>query len=144
MYFWRELILTVTTYINCYKASQYHPRWEWNWWDDTGQALFRHSAPSYVQFSLVKCLLKRSENPTALFSRQEHTHVHWTSSTATATVSPWVILRNLPQVGEVCNSQHNFLLRKSFTFAVGFSSRLQWFWWVKGRGQISPLQLTHL
>lgn len=43
------------------------------------------------------------------------------------------------QVDEVCNSQHNFLLRKSFTFAVGFSSRLQWFWWVEGKRQISPL-----
>lgn len=86
---------------------------------------YSDTAPSYMQFLLVKCLLKRAENPTALFSRQEHTHVHWTSGTATATLSPWVILRNPPQVDEVCNSLHDFLLRKSFTFAVGFSSRLQ-------------------
>lgn len=91
---------------------------------DTGQALFRHSAPVYMQLKLnafPKCTKPKS----FAYSRQEHPHGCWTSSTATATLSPWAILRNLPQVDEVCNSQHNFLLRKSFTFAVSFTSRLQ-------------------
>jgi len=75
--------------------------------------------------SETNAFLKGTKNKSFAYSRQEHPHGRWTSSTTTSTLSPWTILRNLPQVDEVCNSQHNFLLRKSFTFAVSFSSRLQ-------------------
>lgn len=139
----REVRLTVRGVSHLVKVSQYHPRWEWKL---LRVILVKPYSDTRLQYicnpDWVECLpeghgkqecFKKKKNKNYYYyiflnSRQAYPHGCWSSSTTTATLSPWVILRNLPQVDDVCNSQLNFLLRKSFTFAVSFSSRLQWTW----------------